>query len=140
MARNAEILGAVLNKWAQPLVGTFLGGHMQSVPWVQGVQNKIRSLGWVSPNWTLFGELSPLMESVTGNIIAPIIGKYLSKVDDDLIPKMAHSIVDDALKNGELVLLEGRVVFDAADLKILKRLLDLNLPYTPADEVVVITE
>lgn len=140
MARNAEILGAVLNKWAQPLVGTFLGGHMQSAPWVQGVQNKIRSLGWVSPNWTIFGELSPLMESVTGSIIAPIIGKYLSKVDDDLIPKMAHSIVDDALKNGELVLLEGRVVFDAADLKKLKKLLDLNLPYVPADEVVVITE
>lgn len=140
MARNAEILGAVLNKWAQPLIGTFINSHIQSVPFIQGIQNKVRSMGWVSPNWSVISELSPLMESVTGNIIAPIMGRYLSKVDDSLIPKMAHAIVDDALKNGELILFEGKVVFETADLKQLKRLLELNLPYNPEDDVVIRTE
>jgi hypothetical protein len=140
MITNAKILGAVLNKWAQPLVGTFLGGQMQNIPFIQGLQNKVRSMGWVSPRWTLLGELSPLMESITGSVIAPIISNYLSAVDDESIPKMAHSIVDNALKNGELVLLEGKVVFERQDLEQLKRLLELNLPYDPNEDIIIKTE
>ena len=140
MASNAKILGAVVNKWAQPLVGTFLGSHIQSIPFVQGLQNKVRSTGWVSPNWTLMGELSPLMESVTGNLIAPMVERYVSGVEDSSIPKIAHAIVDDALKNGELVLFEGKVIFEQNDLKKLKRLLELNLPYNNKEDVVVITD
>lgn len=140
MATNAAILGAVLNKWAQPLIGTFLNSHIQNVPFVQGIQNKVRSLGWVSPRWTLLGELSPLLESVTGNVVAPIIEKYVSGIDDASIPQMAHAIIDDALKKGELVLFEGKVVFEENDLRKLKRLLELNLPYNASDEVTIITE
>ena len=140
MATNAKILGAVLNKWAQPLIGSFLSSHVQSIPFVQGIQNKVRSLGWVSTKWTLMGELSPLMESVTGNLVAPVIERYLSNVSDESIPKMAHAIVDDALKNGELSLFEGKIVFEEADLKQLKRMLELNLPYSPEEDVIVKTE
>lgn len=130
----------MLNKWAQPLIGTFLSSHLQSMPFVQGIQNKVRSMGWVSPNWSLFGELSPLMESVSGNLIAPMLSNYLSKVDDASIPKMAHEIVDNAIKNGELSLLEGKVVFEVADLKQLKQLLNLNLPYNADEDVIIKTE
>lgn len=140
MATNAKILGAVLNKWAQPLISTFVSGNIQSVPFVQGLQNKIRSMGWVSPRWTLLGEMSPLIESVTGNLVAPMIERYLSGVSDEYIPKMAHAIVDDALKNGELSLFEGKVVFEEADLKQLKRLLELNLPYNPEEDIIIKTE
>lgn len=139
MATNAQILSAVLNKWAQPLVGTFLNANMQSIPIIQGIQNKIRSTGWVSPNWSLIAELSPLMESVTGNIVAPMINKYISQIDDASIPKIAHEVVDNALKNGELSLFEGKVVFEQSDLKQLKRLLDLNLPYSQ-EEITIKTE
>jgi hypothetical protein len=140
MATNAKILSAVLNRWAQPLVGTFLNSHIQNIPFVQGIQNKIRSMGWVSSNWSVMSELSPLMESVTGNLIAPMVEKYLGGIDDASIPKMAHSIVDDALKNGELSMFEGKVVFEASDLKKLKRMLELNLPYNSNEDVVVITD
>lgn len=128
--RNSEILSAVLNKWAQPLVGTFIEGNMQSLPFVQGLQNKIKSMGWVSPQWSLYKELAPLMEGISGNILAPILNKYLSEVDDASLPKMAHEIVDNALKNGELRLFEGKVIFERDDLQQLKRLLDLNLPWS----------
>ena len=86
------------------------------------------------------GELSPLMESVTGNLVAPVIERYLSNVSDESIPKMAHAIVDDALKNGELSLFEGKIVFEEADLRQLKRMLELNLPYSPEEDVIVKTE
>lgn len=85
-------------------------------------------------------ELSPLMESVTGNIVAPIIERYLSNVTDESIPKMAHNIVDNALKNGELSLFEGKIVFEEADLRQLKRLLELNLPYNEEEDVIIKTE
>ena len=140
MATNARILGAILNKWAQPLIGTFLGGHVQSIPFIQNIENKIRSTGWVSQRWTLMGELSPLMESLTGNLVAPMIEGYLQKVDDATIPKMAHAIVDDALKKGELNLFEGKVVFERSDLQQLKRLLELNLPYNVEDDVIIKTD
>lgn len=140
MITNARILGAVLNKWAQPLVASFLGANIQSVPFMQGIQNKVRSMGWVSPNWSIMSEISPLMESVTGNIIAPIIERYVSGLDDASIPKVAHAIINDALKNGELSLFEGKVVFERKDLEQLKRLLDLNLPYDPNDDVIIKTE
>jgi hypothetical protein len=140
MATNAKILGAVLNKWAQPLIATFVSDNIQSVPFIQGLQNKVRSLGWVGPKWTLLGELSPLMESVTGNLVAPMIEKYLAGLNDESIPKMAHAIVDDALKNGELILFEGRIIFEKEDLWQLKRLLELTLPYDPKEDVEIKTE
>jgi hypothetical protein len=140
MITNARILGAVLNKWAQPLVASFIGANIQSVPFMQGIQNKVRSMGWVSPNWSIMSEISPLMESVTGNIIAPMIERYVSGLDDASIPKVAHAIINDALKNGELSLFEGKVVFERKDLEQLKRLLDLNLPYDPNDDVIIKTE
>lgn len=140
MYKNADILSAVINKWAQPLVGTFISGNIQSIPFVQAIQNKVRSMGWVSPNWSLYAELSPIMESVTGNILTPFISKYVSQIDDSLIPKMAHSIVDNAIKNGELALFEDKIVFEEADLKKLKKLLELNLPYNPEEDINIKTE
>lgn len=140
MYTNADILSAVLNKWAQPLISSFINGNIQSIPFIQGVQNKIRASGWVSPNWSMIAELSPLMESISGNIIAPMISRYISQVDDSLIPKMAHSIVDNAIKNGELSLFEGKVIFEESDLKELKKLLNLNLPYDPSQDIIIKTE
>ena len=140
MATNARILGAILNKWAQPLVHTFLGSKVQSLPFVQNVESKIRSMGWVSPRWTLMGELSPLMENLTGNLIAPVIENYLSRVDDASIPRMAHIIVDDAIKTGELRLFEGKIIIDRDDIRQLKRLLELNLPFAPEEEIMLKTE
>ena len=49
-------------------------------------------------------------------------------------------IVNEALKNKELSLFEGKVVFEEADLRSLKRLLELNLPYNPEDDVIIKTE
>lgn len=129
MFTNAQILSAVLNKWAQPLIKTVLSGKFQSIGLVQGLENKIRSIGWVSPNWSLTAELSPIMEGVTGSILAPMLNRYLSTVDDGSIPKMAHDIVDIALKNGKLELLEGKIIIEREDLENLKKLLTYNLPY-----------
>lgn len=139
MYTNAQILAAVLNKWAQPLVKSLIGNYVGSLPALQMVENKVRSMGWVSPKWSLMGELSPLMETITGNAFAPFAAKYLSMFDDATLPAMAHNIVDDAIKRGDLSLLEGKIVFEKSDLEELKRLLTLNLPYDKDEDIIINT-
>lgn len=126
--KNHQILSAVLNKWAQPLVGEFVNKGVSSLPFLQALQNKVRSTGWVSPQWSLTAELGGLLEGVSGALVMPMLNNYLSQLDDASIPQMAHAIVDKAIAQGRLTLFEGNVEFDEADLRQLKRLLDLNLP------------
>jgi hypothetical protein len=126
--KNHQILSAVLNKCAQPIVGEFVNKGMSSLPFLQALQNKVKSTGWVSPQWSLTAELGGLLEGVSGALVMPMLNNYLSQLDDASIPQMAHSIVDKAIAQGRLTLFEGNVEFDEADLRQLKRLLDLNLP------------
>lgn len=126
--KNHQILSAVLNKWAQPLVGELVNKGMQSLPMMQALQNKVRSSGWVSPQWSLTAELGGLLEGVSGALVLPVLNSYLSQLDDASLPQMAHAIVDKAIAQGRLTLFEGNVVFDESDLRQLKRLLELNLP------------
>lgn len=82
----------------------------------------------MSPQWTLMSELGGLLEGVSGSLVQPLLNSYLSQLDDASIPQMAHAIVDKAIAQGRLTLFEGNVEFDEADLRQLKKLLDLNLP------------
>lgn len=126
--KNYQILSAVLNKWSQPLVSALAAQGMQSLPMVQALQNRVRSTGWVSPQWTLVAELGGMLEGVTAALVMPVLNRYLSQLDDESIPAMAHSIVDKAIAQGQLTLFEGKVTFDKSDLEQLKRLLKANLP------------
>jgi hypothetical protein len=140
MYTNAQILSAVINKWSQPLIKTLLGSKVQSIGFIQALENKVKSSGWVSPNWSMVAELSPIMESVTGSIMAPVLNKYLSMVDDASIPQMAHDIIDEALKQGRLSILEGKIELETEDLIELKNLLNYNLPIKEGQTYKVITE
>ena len=140
MYTNAQILSAVINKWSQPLIKTLLGSKVQSLGFIQAIENKVRSMGWVSPNWSMMAELSPIMEGITGSIMTPVLNKYLSMVDDASIPQMAHDIVDEALKQGKLSIFEGKVELETEDLIELKNLLNYNLPIKEGQTYKVITE
>lgn len=140
MFTNAQILSAVINKWAQPLVKTLLAGKFGSIGFIQNLEAKVRSTGWVSPNWSLIQDIAPIMEGVTGSVVGPILSQYLSQIDDASIPKMAHDIVDEALKQGNLTLFEGKITLDTEDLIELKQLLNYNLPVSEGQVYKVITE
>lgn len=139
MATNAQILAAIVGKWATPMAAPFLSSWMDGMPAIGALQNKVRSMGWVSPNWSLMAELSPLIEGASGTLIAPILTQYLSGLDDASIPQMAHGIVDAALDKGELRLMDGKITIERSDLDQLKRLLDYNLPIV-AEEVITLRE
>ena len=132
-------LAHVLNKWGQPFIQYFIGGNIGNMPFVQAIQNKVISMGFVSPNWNLLKEISPLIEGVSGSMVIPFINSYLSKIDDASIPQMAHDIVDKAIKDGHLTLLEGKIEIEREDLEELKKYLNWNLPIEESEYYEVIT-
>lgn len=134
---NSQILSAVLTRFLQPVIQMYGGDKFASLPAIKLIENKVKSMGIVSGNWSLMKELSPLVENVSEKLVTPILNNYLSKMDDVQLPYIAHSIVDSALKNGELSLLEGTIEIEEADLKELKRLLNINLPLKTEDVYIV---
>lgn len=140
MFTNAQKLAAVLNKWVQPAIQGLVGAKISQLPFLANVEAKIKSMGWVSPMWSLGKEVSPLLGGVSTSLIEPLLNRYLQGVPDDAIPNLAHSVVSDAIKNGGLELFEGNIVFEVEDLEELQNLLRYNLPIVESDSYQVITQ
>lgn len=136
---NSQILAAVLNKWLQPVVLQLSQAKMASFPFIQALENKVKNIGFVSPNWSLTKELAPMIEPITNSIVQPMLNRYLANVPDEAIPEMAHGIIDKAIANGSLELMEGKLIFDKEDLVELKKLLEYNLPLDKQEGYVVKT-
>ena len=137
---NRQILAAVLNKWAQPAIQQLAASKLSSLPMVANIEEKLRATGWVSRMWRLGDELSPLMGGISSSLVEPMLNQYLQHVPDEAIPSLAHSIVDDAIKNGGLSLLEGAIELELEDLEELKKLLRYNLPIEQREGYEVKTE
>ena len=128
MYTNRQILAAVLNKWLQPALAQLAGAKLMRLPFLANIEAKIKSTGWVSPMWSMGNEIAPLLGGVATQVVEPIIAEYLQGVPDQAIPKMAHTMVENAMKQGQLSLFEGNVVFELSDLEELQKLLKYNLP------------
>lgn len=137
---NRQILAAVLNKWVQPAIQQLAASKMSTLPMVANIEEKLRATGWVSRMWRLGDELSPLMGGISSSLVEPMLNQYLQHVPDEAIPSLAHGIVDDAIKNGGLSLLEGAIELELEDLEELKKLLRYNLPVEKREGYEVKTE
>lgn len=131
---NREILSAVLLKWGQPAIESIAGGKLMQLPFLANLEAKIKATGWVSPMWSMSKELAPLMGGISSQVITPLLANYLKDIPDEAIPRMAHSIVENAIKNGGISLMEGNVVFEEEDMVELQKLLRYNLPVTESEE------
>lgn len=137
---NSQILAAVINHFAQPLIKEFASLKISQFSGFQMAENMIKKWLPVSPNYSLMNDISFAIQGATDKAIVPLLSKYLSKVPDDLIPTLAHSIVDEALDKGVLEFMDGKIVFEKEDLNELKKLLDYNLPLEKSSEYVVKTK
>lgn len=137
---NSEILSAVLVKWGQPVIESLAGTKLMQLPFLANIEAKIKSTGWVSPMWSLSKELSPVMGGLSKEIVAPLLSNYLKGIPDEAIPQLAHSIVNNAIEQGGLSLMEGNIVFEKDDMEELAKLLRYNLPMNEKEEYNVITK
>lgn len=111
-----------------------------SIPALAAIQNKIRSTGWVSQNWSMVQELSPIITKVGGKLLEPVITSMVSKYPDTDLPRIAHDIVDAAIENEGMNLFEGNLSFDAEDMRQLKKLLEYNMLVSDAQGYEVKTQ
>ena len=140
MFTNKQKLAAVLNKWLQPALAQLAGAKLMRLPFLANIEAKIKSTGWVSPMWSMTNEVTPLLGGVVSQVVEPMIAEYLQGIPDQAIPKMAHQMVENAMKQGQLSLFEGNVVFELCDLEELHKLLKYNLPITEEECYKVKTE
>ena len=81
-----------------------------------------------------------MLGDAMGSIVEPMLLRYLQGIPDEALPKMAHGIVDNAIQQGGLSLMDGNVIFDLEDLRELKKLLEWNLPLASEEVYNVITK
>lgn len=117
MITNSYKLAAVITKWIHP--------NIQQI-----------ALSYLGSNQQL-RMLMPFVNYISDNTVTKAINGFLSRVPDGMLPDMAHSIVDDAIKQGGFTI--GNLIFDTKDLQELKNLLIYNLPLEKTEEYTVIT-
>ena len=125
---NAQILAAVLTKWLRPMIQGVSIQAMAKSSMVSSINTMLRKSGWVGMNYDVTQEVYPMIGGVIDKVAQPMIESFLGSLPDATIPAVAHAAVEEAMKTGELSLLDGNISFSEDDLKKLKRLLDLNLP------------
>ena len=134
MFSNRQKLAAVLAKWGQPAIQGLVGSKINNLPLIANIEAKIKSTGFVSPMYSLGGDLSKLvMGGISAPLIEPFLNKALANVPDDMIPVLAHNFVENAVKNGSLAIFEGNIELEREDLEELQKLLRYNLPINPMD-------
>lgn len=137
MYSNAQILAAIINRVGQPIIQHFVGMKLHNSPVAGMVENWIRNTGIAGPEWNLASGLMPFMEPVSGAVIEPFLANFISNVPDPMIPSMAHSIIDKAIKNGGMSFGNGMIELTMDDLTQIKKLLNANMPYSPMQPCVL---
>lgn len=135
---NAQILTAVLLKWAEPVIpaiaNTTITGLSNSL---LPVEKFLKNWGIASEKWSIGKEIQSIAAIGSTRALRPIVENYISKMPDAMIPKLAHGYVDGAIEQGGLTLFD-KFTFEKSDLEELKKYLDCNLPIDKDDEYTVI--
>lgn len=135
---NAQILTAVLLKWAEPAIpamaNTAIGGMAKGL---MPVEKFLKNWGLASEGWSVANEISSMVSAGGTAIAKPFLENYISKLPDAMIPELAHGYVDGAIKQGSLTLFD-RFTFEKSDLEELKKYLDCNLPLPKKEEYRVV--
>lgn len=133
MATNAQIMAAIVNKVAQPIVMAYMNELLGANGFVQMLENKVKNMGIVSPQWRIINELAPFGEVISGAMVVPFLTSLMQGVDDQL-PMLARDFIRKAKEQGSISLLEGKIILDKHDINEMERLIENNLP--PMAEVV----
>lgn len=134
MATNAQIMAAIVNKVAQPIVMMYMNELLGTNAVVQMLENKVKSMGIVSPQWKIINELAPFGEVISGAMVVPFLSSLMSGVDEQ-IPMLARDFIKTAREQGQISLLEGKILLDKHDIDLMERLIESNLPLAEVVEL-----
>lgn len=131
---NSQKLAAVLSEWARPAIAELATSRLTQLPMLRSLQMVFVNSGLVCPGYNIGNEIKPFASNIVESMLMPTLTSYMSRIPDDALPAMAHSIVDTAISQPRFSILDGLIEFSREDLYELKELLDKNLPQEPANE------
>lgn len=134
MATNAQIMAAIVNKVAQPIVMMYMNELLGTNAVVQMLENKMKSMGIVSPQWKIINELAPFGEVISGAMVVPFLSQLMDGVEEQ-IPMLARDFIKTAREQGQISLLEGKILLDKHDIDLMERLIESNLPLAEVVEL-----
>lgn len=134
MATNAQIIAAIVNKVAQPIVMMYMNELLGTNAVVQMLENKVKSMGIVSPQWKIINELAPFSEVISGAMVVPFLSQLMDGVEEQ-IPMLARDFIKTAREQGQISLLEGKILLDKHDIDLMERLIESNLPLAEVVEL-----
>ena len=134
MATNAQIMAAIVNKVAQPIVMMYMNELLVTNAVVQMLENKVKSMGIVSPQWKIINELAPFGEVISGAMVVPFLSQLMDGVEEQ-IPMLARDFIKTAREQGQISLLEGKILLDKHDIDLMERLIESNLPLAEVVEL-----
>lgn len=134
MATNAQIMAAIVNKVAQPIVMMYMNELLGTNSVVQMLENKVKSMGIVSPQWKIINELAPFGEVISGAMVVPFLSQLMDGVEEQ-IPMLARDFIKTAREQGQISLLEGKILLDKHDIDLMERLIESNLPLAEVVEL-----
>lgn len=134
MATNAQIMAAIVNKVAQPIVMAYMNELLGTNAVVQMLENKVKSMGIVSPQWKIINELAPFGEVISGAMVVPFLSQLMDGVEEQ-IPMLARDFIKTAREQGQISLLEGKILLDKYDIDLMERLIESNLPLAEVVEL-----
>lgn len=134
MATNAQIMAAIVNKVAQPIVMMYMNELLGTNAVVQMLENKVKSMGIVSPQWKIINELAPFGEVISGAMVVPFLSQLMDGVEEQ-IPMLARDFIKTAREQGQISLLEGKILLDKHDIDLMERLIESNLPLAEVVEL-----
>lgn len=101
---------------------------------VQMLENKVKSMGIVSPQWKIINELAPFGEVISGAMVVPFLSQLMDGVEEQ-IPMLARDFIKTAREQGQISLLEGKILLDKHDIDLMERLIESNLPLAEVVEL-----
>lgn len=134
MATNAQIMASIVNKVAQPIVMMYMNELLVTNAVVQMLENKVKSMGIVSPQWKIINELAPFGEVISGAMVVPFLSQLMDGVEEQ-IPMLARDFIKTAREQGQISLLEGKILLDKHDIDLMERLIESNLPLAEVVEL-----
>lgn len=133
--RNAEVMAAVVAKWAAPAARQLLVKRLDSMGWVQTLTNWGVNSGLVPVGWSAASEIAPLLSDLSEESIRCIVLPMFDGVPDAALPHLAHDVLKSAAQRGEFSLMGGAITLERKDIVELMRLVQLNMPVESAEKI-----
>lgn len=119
-ATNAERLATVVSEWSRPAIFKIASDRIDCIPFIGNIRSAILCTGIVGQNYKVSSDIIPFLNPILDTLLHPMLAKAMSNIPDESIPDLAINIINTAIENGAMSILDDAITFEKEDLEELK--------------------